>query len=644
MAGRARTYVGVLVALLAVGAILLIPTPPEAATQQLDPLPKVPGLPLPETNVTTSLAPLPPTEGVASHAHFVFEPALHDDNGSQSFRFTPAGLRIHTTWYDDLENRLALPDEVHLRISGPDVHLYHAVHIDNATATFEVPLLDLMHGPASSWRIMARVPAWDVSVPGATAGLWSAYHRGGHGDGPLGGVARDIAETRASPVWSHDADDDKVPDHLDNCRDVPNPDQKNLDRDLWGDACDSDRDGDTYSNDAEVAAQSDPDNRKSTPIDPDADGYNNTQERNGKSDPWDPKSTPIDQDGDGYLSEHEEMVGSDPFDDGSTPKDLDGDGVPNEADNCPRHANAGQSDGDGDRIGDACDDKPQDGPQGDGDGDGAVNAVDVCPTVPDADQRDADGDGVGDACDSDRDGDNAENELDAFPDDPLEWLDTDGDGVGDGADQDDDDDGLSDAAERALGTDPLRSDTDGDLLDDFTEVRGNSDPLDRFDPDFRPTQATAQAHEDGTVTIAWSGPADARIERYRVWRSDPYVVVADVYARAGGGSYGVDDVEYPGVDQMYAVQALLKGEEPVPDPESYVSLPLLRVDYMAVSSAASGPGADTSLVTGTVSDGPAGGDEPLPTAPSSKTPVPVFLLVIALALAALPNRRRPGRP
>ena len=55
----------------------------------------------------------------------------------------------------------------------------------------------------------------------------------------------------------------------------------------------------------------------------------------------------------------------------------------------------------------------------------------------------------------DSDDDNVLDYLDAFPQDPAEYLDFDGDGIGDNADTDDDNDGFSDEYEVSKGADPL---------------------------------------------------------------------------------------------------------------------------------------------------------------------------------------------
>ena len=106
--------------------------------------------------------------------------------------------------------------------------------------------------------------------------------------------------------------------------------------------------------------------------------------------------------------------------------DQDGDNVPDNRDNCPSVSNPGQSDADGDGLGDACDN--------DADGDTILNSNDNCPTVANTDQIDTDGDGVGDACDTDTDtdGDGVDDGVDNCPAvaNPGQ-TDTDSDGTGD---------------------------------------------------------------------------------------------------------------------------------------------------------------------------------------------------------------------
>lgn len=93
-----------------------------------------------------------------------------------------------------------------------------------------------------------------------------------------------------------------------------------------------------------------------------------------------------------------------PFDEEN---DVDGDGVCELSDNCDVVANAGQSDLDGDGLGDAC--------EPDADDDGVIDDVDNCLSTANTDQADADADGEGDACDADDDDDGVNDAADTCP-------------------------------------------------------------------------------------------------------------------------------------------------------------------------------------------------------------------------------------
>ncbi len=79
--------------------------------------------------------------------------------------------------------------------------------------------------------------------------------------------------------------------------------------------------------------------------------------------------------------------------------DGEGDGVGDVCDNCIAVANPDQHNADGDAVGDACDVCPNSS-YDDVDGDGSCGDVDNCPTVPNPLQEESDDDGVGDACDN----------------------------------------------------------------------------------------------------------------------------------------------------------------------------------------------------------------------------------------------------
>ena len=139
---------------------------------------------------------------------------------------------------------------------------------------------------------------------------------------------------------------DGVGDACDNCVDVPNPDQSDVDGDSIADGCDN-------CPDISNADQSDADN----------DGVGNLCDNC----PGTSNADQSDLDGDD--------VGDDCDDCPDDPQnDVDGDGICGDVDNCPADDNADQSDMDGDGVGDACDP--------DADGDGIPNEQDNCPTVP----------------------------------------------------------------------------------------------------------------------------------------------------------------------------------------------------------------------------------------------------------------------
>src|SRR4030095_14552487 len=154
----------------------------------------------------------------------------------------------------------------------------------------------------------------------------------------------------------------------DNCPAVPNPGQTNTDGDPFGDACDScpgdaqnDQDGDDISAGTGFSAPKTGDHDNCPAI-------ANTSQTNGDSDTLGdacdscPGDTANDADGDGICA-------------------GTGFGAPKtgDHDNCPATANIGQSNGDGDTLGDACDN---------------------CPAITNQNQANGDADALGDACDA----------------------------------------------------------------------------------------------------------------------------------------------------------------------------------------------------------------------------------------------------
>ena len=104
-------------------------------------------------------------------------------------------------------------------------------------------------------------------------------------------------------IPGRDSDGDGLVDHLDNCPDVANPEQRNTDgiKD-GGDACDADDDNDLLPDSWELAHQMLPLNRFDAQGDSDNDNFSNYREYVAGTDPNDAASKPVVTSGEIVLS------------------------------------------------------------------------------------------------------------------------------------------------------------------------------------------------------------------------------------------------------------------------------------------------------------------------------------------------------
>jgi MYXO-CTERM domain-containing protein len=389
----------------------------------------------------------------------------------------------------------------------------------------------------------------------------------------------------------------------DNCRQVPNPDQANLDGDIWGDACDDDLDGDFISN-CGLDGLCNPawDAR-----DNDDDGM--VDEEGECIDGCPTLTDGYDNDNDGRIDEWIHPAGA-----GELAAQSSEDGLPvipwpgpdEGEDNCPFHRNMDQADADGDGLGDACDDDDGDGYflaaqdmplptlidqhepglpadncpdvpnpdqlnsdgmddggdacDNDDDDDGIPDESDNCPTVPNPGQQDLGGSPLGNACDPDIDGDGHLNDDDFCPFvASTDNVDTDGDGDGDLCDANDDNDRFEDGEDNC----PLipnddqanadEADDGGDACDDDDDNDGVPDGADNCPLDANPNQADGDGDQIGDLCEYRDDPdSDADSDEVKN-RNDncPFVPNLDqtnTDGAADGGDACDDDDDNDGVN------------------------------------------------------------------------------------------------
>ena len=151
---------------------------------------------------------------------------------------------------------------------------------------------------------------------------------------------------------------------------------------------------------------------------------------------------------------------------------------------------------------------------------------------------DTDGDGTPDITDPDDDNDGVNDNEDAFPLDPTEWVDTDGDGIGNSADIDNDNDGVPDVADafpldasESLDTDEdgvgntADTDDDGDGMPDTWEIENALDPLSAAD-------ASLDPDSDGSTNLEeyqkGANPNVSDAEAFPLWIVGAVIVVIGI--------------------------------------------------------------------------------------------------------------------
>lgn len=196
--------------------------------------------------------------------------------------------------------------------------------------------------------------------------------------GPVGWISTPEVDREGDGCADYDTDEDGFVDQADNCPNLPNPTQTDLDNDGKGDPCDEDADGDTINTTQDNCPMDFEPWISTELIDHDRDGCRdstNDLDDDGDNilDGFD--SCPVGQTG--WLSNSSTDLDSDGC---NNEEDLDddNDGFNDDVDNCPLGITGAAPLGQ-DRDNDGCIDSVEDL---DDDGDGVENDLDQCPRTP----------------------------------------------------------------------------------------------------------------------------------------------------------------------------------------------------------------------------------------------------------------------